>query len=116
MTLVYLMISPLAFALGSAEREYVTLTANQGSYTPSESMELPPWVHSQRVSGSWPPQSWLHQAVDKEWDYLLDDTPPGQLICARRGKVLIIASGYVSCRPVSSDLETETKGKCSTPW
>ncbi|KIM35739.1 hypothetical protein M413DRAFT_57354, partial [Hebeloma cylindrosporum] len=56
--LFYLLISPLAFSLGSTKRAYVTLTANQRTHHPQEAAsQVPQWVSSQRASyGSWPPQ------------------------------------------------------------
>ena len=94
--LVYLVISPLEFSLGLEKREYITLMANQSQSQQVEAQELPHWISSQRGSLHWPPQSWQNRAVNENWAYLLDDTPPGRLICARRGKLLVIACGYVS--------------------
>jgi hypothetical protein len=94
--LVYLLISPLAFALGSDKRKYTSLTATKGAYNPAANLTLPTWVSKQRPC-SWPPQSWLDRAVNEDWKYLLEDTPPGQLICVRRGKVLTVACGHVGC-------------------
>ncbi|KIJ89972.1 hypothetical protein K443DRAFT_126611, partial [Laccaria amethystina LaAM-08-1] len=76
----YLLISPLAFALGSDKRKYTSLTATKGAYNPAANLTLPTWVSKQRPC-SWPPQSWLDRAVNEDWKYLLEDTPPGQLIC-----------------------------------
>ena len=78
--LVYLVISPLAFSLGLEKREYITLMANQSQSQQVEAQELPHWISSQHGSLHWPPQSWWNQAVNENWAYLLDDTPPGQLI------------------------------------
>lgn len=92
-TQFFVQIVPMCFSRGSAKRSYESLTVYRGDY---EIATAVPSLGLDWLDENWPPCDW-RQWAENSWGYLLD--PPraaGRILCASRGKLLVIAAGHVS--------------------
>lgn len=83
----HLEIHPQVFSIGTEKKTYTTMTVDTSSFT------LPTTARS--ISASDVNKCREVRSKGACWEYLLDYNVGGPLLCAKRGKLILLAAGQV---------------------